>query len=122
MDDSRPVPSGARLSPRSFAILLAFADGRAHGYQVKKAVERQSDGAVRIDAGSLYRAIAQLVEDGLLCESGDRPDPAIDDERRRYYELTDRGRDALSAEATRLAKVVAIARRHRLVGHAGATR
>jgi DNA-binding PadR family transcriptional regulator len=110
------------LSPKVFAILLALADGRAHGYELKKAIERQSNGAIRIDPGSLYRAIAQLVDEGLLCESGDRPDPDDDDTRRRYYELTTAGREALEAEATRLARVVALARRLKLVTPGGGTR
>jgi DNA-binding PadR family transcriptional regulator len=114
-DTGTPTPP---LTAKVFAILLAFADGSAHGYQVKSAVERQSNGAIRIDAGSLYRTIAQLVEEGLLRESIARPDPESDDVRRRYYELTASGREALAAEATRLADVVAIARRHKLIGHA----
>jgi len=110
------------LSPKVFAILLALADGSAHGYQLKKAIEHQSSGAIRIDAGSLYRTIAQLVDEGLLRESGERPDPGDDDTRRRYYELTATGREALEAEASRLARVVALARRLKLVTPGGGAR
>lgn len=110
------------LSPKVFAILLALADGPAHGYQLKKSIERQSSGAIRIDAGSLYRAMAQLVDEGLIRESDERPRPDDDDTRRRYYELTKSGRDALEAEATRLARVVTLARRLRLVPPGGGTR
>jgi DNA-binding PadR family transcriptional regulator len=122
MASTDPDAAVAPLSPKVFAILLALADGSAHGYQLKKAIERQSDGAIRIDAGSLYRAIAQLVDEGLLRESGERPDPDDDDVRRRYYELTTDGRRALEAEAARLARVVTIARRLKLVTPGGSTR
>jgi DNA-binding PadR family transcriptional regulator len=118
-DSGSPLPP---LNAKVFSILLAFADGSAHGYQVMKAVEEQSNGSIRIDAGSLYRTVAQLVEDGLLRESTERPAPGEDDVRRRYYALTREGRRALAAEATRLADMVAIARRHKLVGPAGAAR
>jgi DNA-binding PadR family transcriptional regulator len=119
IETGTPTPP---LSARVFAILFAFADGSAHGYQVKTAVEQQSNGAIRIDAGSLYRTIAQLVEEGLLRECRERPEPESDDVRRRYYELTAHGREVLAAEATRLANVVALARRRKLIGPAAVTR
>ena len=104
------------MNPRVFMILLAFAEGSAHGYQVKKAVEERSGGAIRLDAGSLYRSLAKLVDEGLVVESGERPDPEMDDTRRRYYELTDKGRVVVSAEAARLAELVEYAKRKNLVG------
>jgi DNA-binding PadR family transcriptional regulator len=97
-------------------ILLAFAEGSAHGYQVKKSVEKRSGGGTRLDAGSLYRSLAKLVDEGLVVESGERPDPDMDDTRRRYYELTDKGRAVVSAEAARLAELVEYAKRYHLVG------
>ena len=97
-------------------ILLAFAEGSAHGYQVKKAVEERSGGSIKLDAGSLYRSLAKLVDEGLVVESGERPDPDMDDTRRRYYELTDEGRTVVSAEATRLATLVEYAKRNDLIG------
>lgn len=115
-------PPATPLSPRVFAILLALAGGPAHGYQIMKAVQRQSDGAIRIDAGSLYRTIAQLVDEELLRETDRRPKPESDDSRRRYYELTGRGRERLAAEATRLSSALAVARRLNVIGHARGTR
>ena len=97
-------------------ILLAFAEGSAHGYQVKKAVEERSGGRTKLDAGSLYRSLAKLVDEGLVVESGERPDPEVDDTRRRYYELTNKGRAVVSAEAARLAELVEYAKRNDLVG------
>lgn len=103
------------MNPRVFMILLAFAEGSAHGYQVKKSVEDRSGGSIRLDAGSLYRSLAKLVDEGLVVESGDRPDPKMDDTRRRYYELTDRGRAVVAAEAARLANLVEYARSNDLI-------
>jgi DNA-binding PadR family transcriptional regulator len=104
------------MNPRVFMILLAFAEGSAHGYQVKKAVEERSGGSVKLDAGSLYRSLAKLVDEGLVVESGERPDPDMDDTRRRYYELTDEGKAVVSAEAGRLADLVEYAKQNDLVG------
>ena len=108
--DSSVLP----LNPRVFMILLAFGSGSAHGYQIRKSVDEQSGGSVRLDAGSLYRSIAKLVNEGLITESGERPDPKMDDTRRRYYELTSKGRQVVSAEATRLAGLVEYAKRNPL--------
>lgn len=103
-------------------ILLAFAEGTSHGYQIKKAVEERSGGQVRLDAGSLYRALARLLDDGLIEESRERPEPSGDDARRRYYRLTDSGRRAVAAEARRLAGLLEIARAHDLIDHPEAAR
>jgi DNA-binding PadR family transcriptional regulator len=103
------------LNPRVFTILLALADGSAHGYQIKKAVEERSGGTIRLDAGSLYRSIAKLVDDGSIAESGERPDPTMDDTRRRYYQLTEQGRAVVAAEARRLANLVEFARSRNLI-------
>ncbi len=108
--------STSPMNPRVFMILLAFAEGSAHGYQVKKAVEERSGGSVKLDAGSLYRSLAKLVDEGLVVESGERPDPDMDDTRRRYYELTDEGKAVVSAEAGRLADLVEYAKQNDLVG------
>jgi DNA-binding PadR family transcriptional regulator len=118
-DDANAPPP---LSPKVFMILLAFAEGTSHGYQIKKAVEERSDGQVRLDAGSLYRALARLLDDGLIEETQERPEPSCDDTRRRYYRLTDMGRRAVAAEARRLAGLLEIARAHDLVDHPEAAR
>jgi len=104
------------MNPRIFMILLAFAEGSAHGYQVKKSVEQRSGGDISLDAGSLYRSLARLVDEGLVKESGERPDAELDDTRRRYYELTEKGKEVVSAEANRLATLVEYAKRYDLGG------
>lgn len=103
------------LTPRVFHILLALVDGPEHGYQIMKEVEERSGGKVRIGPGTLYEAIQRLVKNGLIEESAERPDSELDDQRRRYYQLTDLGRGALEAEAGRLADLVGFARSKKLV-------
>jgi DNA-binding PadR family transcriptional regulator len=100
MDDpARFLP----LSPHQFHILLALTDRERHGYGVIQEIEHRTDGALRIGTGTLYTAIARLVELGLIA-SASRAAPA--DERRRYYRLTPLGRSVLKAETTRLEALV----------------
>jgi DNA-binding PadR family transcriptional regulator len=96
------------LTPIMFHILLALADGEKHGYGILKAVELDSDGQITLLTGTLYRTIKRLLEMGLLAESDERPDPELDDERRRYYRITAPGQKALSAEAERMSRALAI--------------
>jgi DNA-binding PadR family transcriptional regulator len=103
-DDSAPL-----LSPTSYQILLALAGRDRHGYLIRKAVEQQTDGAVRLGPGTLYAAIRRLEDQGLLEESPWRPDADLDDRRRRYYRLTNDGRAALQAETERLQATVRFA-------------
>ena len=98
------------LTPAMFQVLVALADGEKHGYAVIKDVARRTDGKVRLRAGTLYTVIRRFVDDGLIQESSVRPDPALDDERRRYYRLTERGRAVAVAEARRMADTLAQAR------------
>jgi len=98
------------LTPATFQLLLALADGEKHGYAILKEVERRSGGKVRLRAATLYAAIKRFVAEGLIEETAERPDPALDDERRRYYRLTARGREAAEAETDRLAETLAQAR------------
>lgn len=105
-DASRHLP----LTPAMFQVLVALADGEKHGYAVIKEVSRRTDGQVVLRAGTLYTVIRRFVDDGLIAESAVRPDPALDDERRRYYRLTDRGRAVAMAEARRMAETLAQAR------------
>jgi DNA-binding PadR family transcriptional regulator len=92
-----------------------LVDGPEHGYQIMKEVEARSEGKVRIGPGTLYEAIQRLVNTGLIEESTDRPDNGRDDQRRRYYELTDFGQLTLEAEADRLADLVGFARSKKLI-------
>ena len=98
------------LKPLHFLILLALAEGDLHGYALKKEVSRRTEGAVSPGAGSLYRAIGQLEEAGLIEESSWRPGPALDDDRRRYFRVTPLGRESASSETHRLAALVEAAR------------
>ena len=94
------------LTPAVFHILLALADSERHGYGIKQEVAARTDGRVDIGPGTLYGAISRLLERGLIEESGERPDPEMDDERRRYYRLTEFGQRVTRAEAERLARLV----------------
>jgi DNA-binding PadR family transcriptional regulator len=96
------------LTPAVFSILLALATGEKHGYEIMKQVRQDSRGKVRMGNGTLYGSIKRMLSDGLIAEVGDRPDPHVDDERRRYYQLTDLGRRALSAEMQRYHDIVAL--------------
>ena len=103
------------LTPVAFEILLALADGEQHGYSVMREVERRSAGAVALHPGTLYRALARLLEGGLIEELEARPDPEHDDERRRYYRLTPLGIAVARAEAERIAGQLASARARKLL-------
>lgn len=109
-DDSLP------LTPAVFHILLALADGEKHGYSIMQEVTALSNGQVKMGPGTLYGSIKRMLESGLIAESGERPDPAMDDERRRYYRLTDFGERVAQAEARRLAALVNTAPMKRLLG------
>ena len=106
------------LSPAVFHILLALAGGERHGYDIMREVETITDGKLQMGPGTLYGSIKRMLRDGLIAEADERPDPALDDSRRRYYELTDFGRRVLVAESGRLARLVEVARRRNLLGSA----
>jgi DNA-binding PadR family transcriptional regulator len=103
------------LTPAVFHILIALADGETHGYAIMQEVARRSGGSVRLGPGTLYGAIGRLLEDGLIEESEERPDPEMDDTRRRYYRLTNFGGRVLAAETERLAGLVRAARSTRMI-------
>jgi DNA-binding PadR family transcriptional regulator len=105
------------LSPALWEILVALADGDKHGYAIGKEVSRRTGGAVTLRATTLYSLLKRALEDGLIQETSERPDPSLDDERRRYYRLTDRGRKVAVAESQRLAATLKQAR-VRLFGRA----
>jgi DNA-binding PadR family transcriptional regulator len=104
------------LTPAVFHILLALADGEKHGYGIMQEVARIA--AVRMGPGTLYGTIKRMLDAGLIEESDERPDPALDDERRRYYRLTPHGQRTAQAEAARLAALLAVAHTKKLVGDA----
>jgi DNA-binding PadR family transcriptional regulator len=103
------------LTPASFHILLTLADGERHGYGIMQEVAALTKGGMRLGPGTLYRSIKALLAEGLIEESSERPDPALDDERRRYYRLTEQGRGVAAAEAERLASLVRLARSRQLL-------
>ena len=113
-EDHLPLP------PATFHILLALADAERHGYAIMQEVAERTDGAVRLGAGTLYGALKRLLEGGLVAEGGERTDPALGDERRRYYRLTPLGRAVARAEARRLEDLGRTARQKRLLGAAPA--
>jgi DNA-binding PadR family transcriptional regulator len=94
------------LTPAAFHILLALADRERHGYGIMQEVAARTDGNVKLGPGTLYGSIKRMVADGLIEEIEARPDPALDDERRRYYRLTGFGRRVAAAEAKRLHSLV----------------
>ena len=98
------------LTPAVFNILLALADGEKHGYAIMLEVEANTQGEVKMGPGTLYGSIKRMLAAGLIEECDERPDPTLDDERRRYYRLTGLGNRTLTAEAERLARQVSAAR------------
>src|SRR4051794_23387435 len=98
------------LPPATFHILMAVTDDDRHGYAIIQDVAARTGGALKLSAGTLYRSIQRLLEQGLLVETRDRPAPEDDDERRRYYRITPFGTAVARAEALRLADLVKMAR------------
>lgn len=93
-------------SSAAYHIMLALAGGEAHGYGLINTITEISDGAVRLGPGTLYGTISRLLEDGLIEECDERPDPELDDRRRRYYQLSGTGEQVLTAETRRLQRLV----------------
>lgn len=102
----------APLSPAVLHVLLALSTAERHGYGIMKQVEADSQGQVKMGPGTLYGSLARMMEAGLIRESDKRVDPAMDDQRRIYYELTGAGRTALEAELKRYRGVVSVAEGH----------
>jgi DNA-binding PadR family transcriptional regulator len=94
----------------TFHILVSLADRDRHGYAVMQDVLERTNGRLRLSPSSLYASIRRLLDRGLIEELDERPDPAHDDERRRYYRLTRLGRDVAKAEARRLERLLGDAR------------
>jgi DNA-binding PadR family transcriptional regulator len=102
--------SALPLTPISFEILLALVDGDRHGYAILQQVESRTAGLLALRTGTVYRALARLEESGLIA-----PSDTSDDERRRYYRITNKGREVARDEARRLADQVAAARARKLL-------
>ena len=106
------------LTPGMFHVLIALADGEKHGYAIIKEVARRTGGAIHLSAGTLYTLIRRFVQEGVIAESGERPAAALDDERRRYYGLTEFGREVARAEADRMETTLNMARAKKLIPRA----
>ena len=104
------------LTPLAFQVLLALADQDRHGYGIIREVDTRTDGLIRLRSGTLYTLLQRLLAEGLILESAERPDPEDDDQRRRYYAVTEFGRAVLTAEARRLESAIAEARRKHVIG------
>ena len=116
MRDSHNPEDMLPLTPAVFHILLVLADGEKHGYAIMQEVESLTDGKIRLGPGTLYGSIKRLLAGELIEESDERPDPELDDERRRYYRLTDFGQRVVTAEAERLLHLVRQAKLKKLLG------
>jgi len=103
-----------------FHILLALADKERHGYDIMREVDERTEGEMRLGPGTLYGSIKRMLKDGFIEELEERPDPELDDERRRYYRLTDFGYRLAVAEAQRLERLVRSARTKKLLSARGA--
>ncbi len=103
------------LTPAVFHILLALTDKERHGYGIMQEIAQRTDGAMRMGPGTLYGSIKRMLADRLIEESDTRPDPELDDERRRYYRITGLGRRVVQVEAQRLEQLVRIAHSKRIL-------
>ena len=103
------------LSQPVYHILVSLVDEDRHGYGILREIERRAGGDVRLGTGTLYTAVKRLVAAGLIEETDERPDPELDDHRRRYYRLTHLGRSVAAAEAARMAGLVGLARQKSLL-------
>jgi DNA-binding PadR family transcriptional regulator len=110
MIDAHEIDGFLPLPPATFHILLAVADDDRHGYGIIQDVSARTGGELTLSAGTLYRSIQRMLEQGLIVETRDRPAPEEDDERRRYYRITPLGTAVAKAEARRLMQLVRMAR------------
>jgi len=104
------------LTPAVFHVLLSLAGSERHGYAIMQEVAESTNGRIKMGPGTLYGTIKRLVESRMIEESDERPDPKLDDERRRYYRLTAIGQRTVKAEALRYEAIAEVARRKRLIG------
>ena len=104
------VASLLPLPPVTFHVLIALADRDLHGYAIIREVRERTGGKVRLGAGTLYRSIQRMLEQGLIVEVRERPSPELDDQRRRYYRIAPFGTEVARAETRRLGQMVEMAR------------
>jgi DNA-binding PadR family transcriptional regulator len=109
MAEERRVEPLLPLTPAVFHVLLALTEGDIHGYGILKEVARLTVGAATLSTGTLYAILRRLTSEGMVVERKDRPAPELDDDRRRYYHLTEFGRRVACAEAERLREMLALA-------------
>lgn len=113
-----PASKTLRMTPTYFHIMLCLVGTEQHGYAIMQEVERRTGGALKLGPGSLYWALNRLVESGCIEEQHDRPAEG-DDERRRYYRLTERGQEVLQRETRILADIVEHAREQDVLEESG---
>jgi DNA-binding PadR family transcriptional regulator len=111
----RSAESLLPLTPAMFQVLIALADGEKHGYAIIKEVARRTGGEVALSAGTLYAIVRRFEQEGVIEEAAGRPDPALDDERRRYFRLTTFGREVAQAEARRMETALRMAQAKNLI-------
>lgn len=115
MSEAREPRDMLPLTPAVLHILLSLADEERHGYGIMQEVGARTGGETRLGPGTLYGSIKRMLADGLIEESDERPDPGMDDQRRRYYRITGFGQKVAGAEAGRLASLVNTAAAKNLV-------
>jgi DNA-binding PadR family transcriptional regulator len=108
-NDRKPLSDLMPLSPSFFHFLLSLGEGERHGYALKREISQRTDGKLELGPGMLYGSVNKMLELGLVEESADRPDPHLDDERRRYYRITNYGRKVAQAEAARMRELAQLA-------------
>ncbi len=113
--ENRRPESFLPLRPVEFEVLLVLADGEHHGYAIIQQAEERTAGRLRLETGTLYRALRRLTAAGLVSPSSQRPAPDLDDERRRYFAITPLGREVAAAEVRRMADLVDAARARELI-------
>ena len=117
-DPTHAIDELLPLTPTVFHILLALANQERHGYGIMQEVMAMTQNQVRMGPGTLYGSIKRMLKANLIEESDERPDPELDDERRRYYRLTDLGQQVLAAEAQRLSTLMDVAQAKHILGSA----
>jgi len=121
MNADRDPTNFLPLKPAAFHILLSLADSSRHGYGIMLEVQERTKGSVKLGPGTLYSAIKRLLADELIAEEAEKLDGTLDDERRRYYSLTQLGRRVITLDAERLAHLVEMAQEKQLLNRSSLT-